>query len=204
MSRQAVSQPLQLADIADLRAYEREREDFRDHIIQLKKRRRCGVGPVVTLLFENRETVRFQIQEMARAERIISDEGIQAELDVYNPLVPARGQLCATLFLELTTEDQLRDWLPKLVGIERSVVFQLGDGTHVRCTPDAQHESQLTRDATTAAVHYVTWHFTEQQIETFGDQDVSVAIVHEHYQYGHVLTSDTRKELLGDLLGEVP
>ncbi len=199
-----MSSPLQLADIADLRAYEREREDFRDHIIQLKKRRRCGVGPVVTLLFENRETVRFQIQEMARAERIISDEGIQAELDVYNPLVPAKGQLCATLFLELTTEDQIREWLPKLVGIERSVAIQLGDGTLVHCAPDSQHESQLTRDETTAAVHYVSWHFTEAQVATFADRNVSLVAVHEDYQFSQDLVSDTRQELLGDLLGEAP
>ena len=72
---------LTLDDIADLRAYEREREDFRRHIIDLKQKRRISVGPVVTLVFENRETVRFQIQEMARAERMLTDEAIQTELD---------------------------------------------------------------------------------------------------------------------------
>ena len=79
---------LTLDDIADLRAYERERDRFRAHIIELKKRRRVPVGPFVTFLFENRETIRFQIQEMARVEKIITDEGIQHELDVYNPLIP--------------------------------------------------------------------------------------------------------------------
>src|SRR3954469_24578806 len=101
---------LSLDDIADLRAYERERAEFRAHVINVKKRRRVGVGPFVTLLFENRDTIRFQIQEMARVEKIISDEGVQSELDVYNPLIPDKGSLAATLFIELTTKDDLLEW----------------------------------------------------------------------------------------------
>lgn len=137
---------LTLADIADLRAYERERDAFREHVIALKKRRRISVGPHLTLVFENRDTIRFQIQEMARAERILTDEGIETELRIYNPLIPEPGHLSATLFLELTTDEELRTWLPKLVGIERSVVLRLADGTELRCQPDADHEAQLTRE----------------------------------------------------------
>ena len=72
--------------------------------------------------------MRFQVQEMARAERMTTDEQIQHELDVYNRLLPGPGELSATLFLELTTEEELRTWLPRLVGIERSVVLEIGDG----------------------------------------------------------------------------
>src|SRR3954453_12803271 len=103
---------LTLDDITDLRAYERERAEFRADIIELKKRRRVGVGPFVTLVFENRDTVRFQVQEMARAERIADDDAIQAELDVYNPLIPQPGELVATMFIELTSKDELQEWLP--------------------------------------------------------------------------------------------
>src|SRR3712207_4698094 len=108
---------LTLDDIADLRAYERERDDFRKHIIELKRHRRIPVGPIVTLVFENRDTIRFQIQEMARAEKMLSDEAIETELDIYNPLIPSAGELSATLFIELTSKDDLMEWLPKLVGI---------------------------------------------------------------------------------------
>ena len=87
----ASTRKLTLDDIADLRAYERERAEFRAHIIGLKKVRRVSVGPHVTLVFENRETIRFQIQEMARAEKILSDEGIQVELDIYNDVIPEPG-----------------------------------------------------------------------------------------------------------------
>src|SRR3954467_2418348 len=118
---------LSLDDIADLREYERERETFREHVIALKKKRRIALGPIVTLVFESRDTIRFQIQEMARAERMLTDEAIQTELDIYNPLVPEPGRLAATLFIELTTEEDLRTWLPRLVGIERSIRLHIGD-----------------------------------------------------------------------------
>jgi hypothetical protein len=80
---------LLLEDIEDLRTYERGRDSYRRRIIELKRRRRVGVGPFVTFVFENRETVRFQIQEMARAERMMSDEQVQGELDIYNALLPS-------------------------------------------------------------------------------------------------------------------
>ena len=117
----AIPRKLTLGDIADARAYERERDAFRQRVIELKRRRRVHVGTLVTFVFENRDTIRFQIQEMARAEKILSDEAIQHEIDTYNALIPDPGQLSATVFLELRSKMELLEWLPKLVGIERSV-----------------------------------------------------------------------------------
>jgi hypothetical protein len=188
---------LTLDDIADLRAYEREREEFRAHVIALKKRRRVGVGPVVTLVFENRDTIRFQIQEMARVEKLISDEAIQTELDIYNPVIPEPGHLSATLFIELTTDDELREWLPKLVGIERSVVLRFG-GTEVRCMPDEDHEAQLTRDEITASVHYVRFDFIPEQVEAFAGR-VELAVDHQSYGHQVDLRDETVSELVADL-----
>jgi hypothetical protein len=192
------SRSLTLADIADTRAYEREREEFRTHVIEVKRRRRVHLGTVVTVVFENRDTMRFQVQEMARVERIFTDAGIQEELDVYNALIPEPGQLCATLFLELTTDDQMREWLPKLVGVERSLVFRLGDGSEVRCTVEAGHASQLTRENVTAAVHFVEFHFTPDQVAAFGDGAV-LAIDHPEYLEAVELSPVTVAELLADL-----
>src|SRR3546814_17215942 len=90
---------LGLDDIADLRAYERERDEFRRHVIELKKRRRVHVGTILTLVFECRDTIQFQIQEMARVEKLITAEAIQHELDTYQPLIPDPGQPCPTAFL---------------------------------------------------------------------------------------------------------
>ena len=195
---------LTLEDIADLRAYERTRIEFRQDVIALKKRRRIHVGPFITLLFENRSTILFQIQEMARAEKILSDEGIQTELDIYNPLVPDPGALAATLFLELTNDADLRTWLPQLVGIERHIVFRLGaDGqtTDVRCTVDADHEKQLTRDEITAAVHYVHFAFSPAEVEAFQPGSVRLVIDHPSYQHETLLTNDNIAELRADLIG---
>ena len=196
-----MSARLTLDDIADLRAYEREREEFRAKVIDLKKRRRVGVGPFVTLLFENRDTIRFQIQEMARVEKIISDEGVQSELDVYNPLIPERGSVSATLFIELTTKDDLMTWLPQLVGIERSVELRLGDGDVVKARPEAAHEKQLTREETTASVHYIHFDLTPDQVTKVGDGDVSVAITLPAYTYVTNLPKPTVDELVEDLNG---
>jgi len=195
----ASSRKLSIRDIADIREYEREREQFRSHIVELKRRRRISLGTVLTVLFENRDTMRFQIQEMARVERITTDEGIQDELDVYNPLIPEPGQLCATLFVELTSDESMREWLPKLVGVERSIVFRLADGAEVRCIVDPQHASQLTREHVTAAVHYVTFQFTPAQIEQFRDP-VTLVVDHPEYHEGVVLLPATISELRSDLL----
>lgn len=194
-----MSRKLTLDDIADLRAYERERAEFRAHVIEVKRRRRVHVGTVVTLMFENRETVRLQIQEMARVEKILSDEAIQTELDIYNPLIPEPGNLCATLFIELTSDEQMREWLPRLVGIERSLVLRLADGSEVRCTPEAQHEAQLTREEATAAVHYVTFTFSAEQVEAAAAGPVSLVCDHPAYLEDVLLAPETVAELLRDL-----
>jgi hypothetical protein len=198
----AVGRKLALADIADLRAYEREREEFRRHVIALKKRRRVHVGPIATFVFENRETIRFQIQEMARVEKLITDEAIQGELDAYNTLVPERGQLCATLFLELTTEEELRTWLPRLVGVERAVALRVGPGgTVVRAEPEAAHAEQLTREEVTASVHYVWWQLDAAAIAGVEAGPVALLIDHPSYTRETLLGADTVAELLADLRG---
>ncbi|MGK2957802.1 MAG: DUF3501 family protein [Acidimicrobiales bacterium] len=197
---------LTINDIVDLRAYEREREAVRDRIIALKRNRRISVGPVVTLVFENRETVQFQVQEMARAERLITDEAIQSELDAYNPLIPEANHLSATVFIELTSKEEMERWLPALVGIERSIELRLGllegsgtDAAVVRCQPEAAHEQQLTRPDTTASVHYVTFALTDNQVAAFIDGQVTLAVAHPAYEEVTLLSEASKASLSGDL-----
>jgi hypothetical protein len=190
---------LTLDDISDLRAYERERDDFRRDVIALKRRRRVALGDFVTLLFENTRTIRFQIQEMARAEKLISDEAIETELRIYNPLIPEPGQLCATLFIELTSKEALMEWLPKLVGIERSVALRLADGGLVRAVVDEDHGKQLTRDEITASVHYIRWELTPEEIERFAAGPVTLVSDHPEYSVEAPLREDTTAELVADL-----
>ncbi len=192
---------LRIEDISDLRAYEGERESFRREVIELKRARRVGIGPIVTVVFENRTTVRFQVQEMARAERMLTDEQIQAELDVYNPLIPGPGELSLTVFLELTSEEALRRWLPALVGIERSLVLRIGSGSGTEVVPavvDPQHEAQLTREETTASVHYVRFALSPAEVDKFASGPVVLAVEHPAYRYEAELGERTRASLSAD------
>jgi len=154
------------------------------------------------VLFENRETIRFQIQEMARVEKILTDDGIQSELDTYNPLIPDAGALAATLFIELTSKDDLMTWLPKLVGIERTVQLRVGDVV-VPARPDPEHERQLTRETITPSVHYVHFELEPAQVDAIGagGAAVDLAIAHEHYEHATRLDAATIEELLHDLRG---
>ena len=191
---------LTLDDISDLRAYEREREEFRAAVIEKRRLRRVSLGTLMSLSFENRDTMRYQIQEMIRVEKTMTDEGVTEELNAYNPMIPEPGQLCATLFVELTSEDQVRERLPKLAGLERSVSLRLSDGSRVPGRIDDQHAAGLTREDVTAAVHYLTFDLTDAQVESFRAGDVLVECSLPTYLEVAALTQDTRTELLLDLL----
>lgn len=188
---------LELSDIADLREYEREREAFRGEVIALKRLRRVGIGPLVTGVFENRTTMRFQVQEMARAERIITEAAIEAELEAYNPLIPERGELSLTVFIELTTDAELREWLPKLVGIERAFSLLVGD-LRIEGSVDPEHAASLTRTDVTASVHYVRFRLDDAAQRRFESEDVVLRIDHPAYRHERLLDSELKASILAD------
>jgi hypothetical protein len=189
---------LSLTDIADLREYERERDDFRREVIALKRLRRVSVGPIVTVVFENRTTIRFQIQEMARAEKMVTDAQVQGELDIYNPLIPSQGELSTTLFIELTSESELREWLPRLVGVERALELRLGGGGVVTAGVEPAHAAQLTREEITASVHYVRFQLTPEEQDAFKAGPVILAMNHPAYAHESVLSPETVASLAAD------
>ena len=190
---------LVLTDILEQRAYERIRETRRAEIIELKRRRRIALGTIVTVMFENRDTMQSQIQEMLRVERVVSDEGVLEEIKAYNPMIPEVGQLCATLFIELTNDDQMREWLTKLVGIERAIAIKLANGEVVKAVVDEGHAEQLTRETVTAAVHYIRFEFTPQQVQEFAKGNVQVISTLSNYLEAVELADFTVAELLTDL-----
>jgi hypothetical protein len=190
---------LVLTDILEQRAYERIRETRRAEIIELKRRRRIALGTIVTVMFENRETMQSQIQEMLRVERVVSDEGVLEEIKAYNPMIPEVGQLCATLFIELTNDEQMREWLTKLVGIERAIAIKLANGEVVKAVVDEGHAEQLTRETVTAAVHYIRFEFTPQQVQEFAKGNVQVISTLSNYLEAVELADFTVAELLTDL-----
>ena len=174
---------------------------FAAQVMARKRLRRVPLGPIMTLVFESVDTVRFQVQEMARVEKILSDEAIQVELDIYNRLLPDVGELSATLFIELTSDDALRDWLPRLVGIERALGVSVGREV-VGSVPEAEHAAALVRDTVTPAVHYLRFGFSPAQVEAFaGPDEVALVAVHPEYEARTPLPPAVREELLGDLRG---
>jgi hypothetical protein len=190
---------LTVDDIVDLRAYERERDDLRRQIIDLKRLRRVALGPIMTLVFENTVTMRWQVQEMARAERMLRDEQIAHEVETYNQLIPDADELSATLMIELTSERELREWLPRLVGIELHVAVVLPDGTRVVGAPSEEDELRLTRDDITAAVHFLKFRFAASDVEMFASGPVHIVVDHPDYDQDVLLTPEQHEQLLSDL-----
>jgi hypothetical protein len=142
-------------------------------------------------------------------EKILSDQAIQVELDIYNRLLPEVGELSATLFIELTSDGSMRDWLPRLVGIESAlgveVEVEVGGGGErqvVRSVPETAHAAALVRENVTPAVHYLRFAFTPAQVEAFaGPGEVALVAEHPEYAARTVLPPEVREELLGDLRG---
>jgi len=193
---------LTVDDIVDHRAYERERDEFRAAVIAMKKHRRIALGDIVTIVFENTDTMRFQVQEMARAERMLTDEAIAHEVETYNELIPEPGELSGTLFIELTDDAALREWLPKLRDIEFHVFFEVGarnSGSRVEAVPS--DEERLTRDDITSTVHYLKFPFRAEQRAEFATGAARIAIDHPEYQVWVELTDAQRAELAGDFAG---
>jgi hypothetical protein len=190
---------LTVDDIVDLRAYERERAEFRTRIITMKKHRRVALGELMTVVFENTDTMRFQIQEMARAERMMRDAQIAHEVATYNELLPDAGQLAATLFVEITDPDALRAWLPKLVGLQDHVSIDVAGESSPAWEIDAE---RLTReDEITTTVHYLRFSFTPAQQAAFADGPVTLRIDHPEYRASTELSPETRASLAADFSG---
>jgi len=194
-----------LSDLSNLYEYEKVRDEMRAHVIALKRHRRLGVGENVSLLFENRATVLFQIQEMVRTERIVADDKLQEELDTYNALIPGPGELSATLFLEIPeiaymTHEQLRVTVNRFQGLDRESVW-LKAGP---CSLAAEFEGGGSNEEKMAGVHYLKFTVPPQARAALADRGQRVQLVVDHPNYraeAHV-PPPMRAELLADLAGD--
>ncbi|HVN84623.1 MAG TPA: DUF3501 family protein [Candidatus Binatia bacterium] len=191
--------PIALDEVAGLDRYERERDAFRRQIIELKKRRRVSVGDAITFVFENRDTVRFQIQEMLRAEHITDLDKVRCELDCYNQLIPNPGELSSTMLIEITEQDQIRPRLVSLIGIDRAVRLEV-DGLVI----PAEFEAGRSTEDNLSAVQYVRFHFDGAARGRFiaGDVPIRLIIDHPNYRATTVLDDAVRAELAADLASD--
>lgn len=183
--------------IRNLHEYEIDRPEFRRRVIELKSRRRVAVGPLVTLLFENRDTALFQIQEMLRAERIVDPAKVQDEIDVYNTLLPDAGEVAATLFIEITDEARVKPVLDAFIGLDegKSLWMETG-GERFFATFEAGHG----REDKISAVHYVRFPLGEKGRGALGStREARLILEHGGYAAAAALSPETIDELIEDL-----
>jgi hypothetical protein len=189
--------PITAAELLDLTHYEKARPALLAEVIEHKRRaRRIAVGPELSFVFEDRVTIRSQIHEMLRTERVVEDERIAEELDVYNELLPGEFELSATLFIEIPDLARIRPTLDKLVGIDEHVRLEIGDAA-VRATFDPK---QFEQDRI-SAVQYIRFPIGGALAARFRDPAVPVRLVVEHPNYVHAttLTGEPRASLARDL-----
>lgn len=174
------------SEVLGLAEYETIRERFRIRVIEEKKRRRAKLGPMASAVFENKDTVLLQIQEMLRTERITREAAVQHEIDTYNELVPGDHELSATVFLEIDDKEQRERFLFDAKGLERAFAVEI-DGE--RC-PAKNDPAREFADRTTA-VHYLKFALTERAERALRDvlekkrkaTEVSVELLADHPAY---------------------
>jgi hypothetical protein len=184
--------------LLSLEAYARQRGQFRAKVIEHKKRRTVHLGGNVTLQFEDELTIRYQVQEMLRIERIFEEEGIQHELDAYNPLVPDGGNWKATMMIEYPDPDERRRMLAQLKGIERRVWVQVGELDRVYAIADEDLERE--NEEKTSSVHFLRFELDTTMRERLrGGAALRIGADHPQYRVEVELASDVRAALASDL-----
>jgi hypothetical protein len=192
---------IEFGEILNIYEYEKVREQKRREIIEIKKKRRLFVGDLVHLVFENRDTVWFQIQEMIRAERMVRDEEIQQEIDIYNELIPEKNQLSITMFIEIPDEQERKRLLPQLVGIHDHLWFHIGNKHSIRAVADKKSERDY-QYGKAAVVHFLKLNLTPEQVKDFAELPVRVEINHPNYKAMVEMPEEVKAELVKDLQSE--
>lgn len=184
-----------LKDIRGPKLYAGFRDDLRASIIEIKKARRIDVGDRVTLVFENRQTLIFQIEEILRAEGISEPDKIQEEIDVYNPLLPDDDSLSATLFLAVPPDADPRVELDRLIGLDEHVILEIGEHA-IR----AEFEPGRSTQDRISAVQYTRYRLSPAAMSALATPGTPVAIRvdHPHYQHRAACDEATRASLAAD------
>lgn len=182
-----------------LEAYAKARSAFRARVMKHKEQRCVQLGEHVTLHFEDELTIRYQVQEMLRIERIFEEAGIQEELDAYNPLIPDGTNLKATMMIEYPDVDERQRMLAKLKGIEDKVWVQV-EGC-ARVNPIADEDLERENEEKTSSVHFLRFELSEEMRESLRrGAGLSMGIDHPQYRVAvDRVAEDVRRALTGDL-----
>ena len=182
-----------------LEAYSKARNEYRSKVMAHKKNRIVHLGAHVTLIFEDELTMRYQIQEMLRAEKIFEEAGIQDELDAYNPLVPDGGNWKATMMIEYDDPSERREMLGKLIGVEERVWVRVDDLEKV--FPVADEDLERETEEKTSSVHFLRFELTKDMAQAL-HQGAKLEMGVDHPAYTAVTepTVGVRTSLTQDLV----
>jgi hypothetical protein len=188
-------------DVLNFFEYEKVRDERRRQVMALKRARRVALGRHLSFLFENRDTVLFQIQEMCRAERITDDAKIQDEIDVYSALLPGPRELSATMMIEIEDKDQIKPILDRYQGIDmdQPVWIQVGREFAVPGEFEAGHSDE--ERGKLSAVHFVRFAFAEPAVRAFRDSPVFLVVDHPAERARVEFSPETMAALREDLAG---
>jgi hypothetical protein len=188
---------LKKSDLYSLENYAVIRDEFRAEVMKHKKLRNIQLGENLRLLFEDRMTMQYQIQEMLRIEKIFEAEGIDEELDAYNPLIPDGQNLKAVMMIEFSDVEERKDALAKLIGVEREIWLQVEGFDKVY--PVSNEDLDRETDEKTSSVHFMRFEFSSEMIAALKDGAVMKAGVdHPEYQYQATLEDPVRQSLVAD------
>jgi hypothetical protein len=189
---------LNKSDLFSLEEYSINRDSFRKKVLEEKQHRKVYIGEHVVLLFENKNTIQYQIQEMLRIEKIFDAEGIQEELDAYNPLIPDGSNLKAVMLIEYPNVEERKEKLKILKGIERKIWIKVG--SHNKVFAIADEDLEREDETKTSAVHYLRYEFSPSMINDWkNDSSIVMGIDHENYQSSETIISyDISSSLSGD------
>ncbi len=192
-------QKLNRDDLLSLEQYSEARDAFRSKVMGHKRDRRIDLGTNAALYFEDRLTIAYQVQEMLRIERIFEVEGINAELDAYNPLVPDGSNWKATFMVEFPDEDERRAMLQQLIGVEDRVYVQING--HERIYSIADEDLERSNEQKTSAVHFLRFELRGDQIASLKNgATLAAGIDHDRYNFEVSPVADNiRQSLLADL-----
>jgi hypothetical protein len=186
------------ADLLSLEEYHKQRSRLRAEVLAHKRHRQVGIGPNLTLYFEDRLTMRYQVQEMLRAERIFEAEAIAEELEAYNPLIPDGNNLKATMMLEYPEVDERRVALERLSGIEDGVYLEVGILGRVFAYAD--EDLPRSDSSKTSAVHFLRFELdAAMRVSLKAGAKLRLGVDHDHYRYEVEAADSVRAALAADL-----
>ena len=193
-----MTQTIQRADLMSLEQYAEQRPAFREQVLAHKKHRQVALGPNATLYFEDRLTLLYQIQEMLRIEKVFEADGINEELEAYNPMIPDGCNFKATFMIEYADAVVRAAQLEKMIRIEDLVWMQVGD--HDKIWSIADEDLDRSNDTKTSAVHFLRFELGEAlAAELKAGAEWRIGVQHAIYTYDLAIEGATRESLLNDL-----